>query len=537
MRTVPVLIAGGGPVGLTLAHELARHEVGCLVVERNATTTAHPKMDLTNSRTMELYQRLGVAELVRSVGVPPDNPFDVLWCSSPTGTVLHRFAYPSQTERWRQLRDGNDGTQPAEPPVRISQIVLEPALVGSLRTKPTVQHRFGTALEGFVQDAHGVTALLRDAEGRTEQVRARYLVGCDGGGSTVRRVLGIGLDGTPGVRPSYMVHFRSRRHDVLQHFGIVWHTQHATGTIIAQDDDRYWTLQARPPQDVDPATLDPAAVLRGFLGVDIDAEVLVANPWVAHLLVAERYRHGRVFLCGDAAHQFIPTGGYGMNTGVADAVDLGWKLAAVLEGWGGEALLDSYDAERRPVALRNRDASGRHAGVRADIARLYAAHPHADRDAEQAAALGAAIAATGNAENEQWGIEHGYRYAASPVIPDAVADSDFDPATYRPSCEPGGRLPSVFLEDGTNLHRRLGRGFTLVCVGDVDPGPVTDAAAALGIPFGLVRLDVGWSRVYDRALLLVRPDHHLAWSAARAPADWATVLRTACGLPPDRAWS
>ena len=179
-------------------------------------------------------------------------------------------------------------------------------------------------------------------------MRCSYLVGCDGGTSQVRGCLGIGLDGQSRVVQRFMTHFRSRATGVLQRFGVAWHYQSVAGTLIAQNDRDIWTLQTRWPKGIAPEAVDAHALLRGFAGCDFDYEILVANAWTPHLLVAESYGIDRVFLAGDAAHQYIPTGGYGMNTGIGDACDLGWKLAAALHGFGGPGLLASYDAERRP---------------------------------------------------------------------------------------------------------------------------------------------------------------------------------------------
>jgi len=530
---VPVVVAGAGPVGLTLGHELASHGVPCLVVERNPSTTQHPKMDITNSRSMELFARLGLSELIRSIGVPVDHPFDVIWVTRPTGLLLHRFAYPSQSEMWARIRAGHDGSLPAEPAVRISQIVLEPALRDALAERPGVTLRYGCALESFHEDADGVTVTLRDADGAEHTVRADYLVGCDGGGSTVRHQLGIGLDGTPAIRQSYTVHFRSRDHRVLQRHGLVWHVQSAMGTLVAQDDDEAWTLHSRVPDGVDPDTLDPRVVLEEFLGAPVDAEIMVANPWKAHLLVADSYGGGRVLLCGDATHQFVPTGGYGMNTGVADACDLGWKLWATLAGWGGPALLDSYEAERRPVALTNREASRAHVMVRFRIAELYAAQPHLHDDGlagEKArATLAAQLEEIGNAENECWGIEYGYRYDDSPIVADDPEPSPVvEPRHYVPCTRPGGRLPDTFL-DGTSLYRRLGAGFTLLAVGVDPPAGAVSAAAARGVPLTTVSLPAELGPVYPEPYLLVRPDHHIAWRGGTGHTDWDAVLARATG--------
>jgi 2-polyprenyl-6-methoxyphenol hydroxylase-like FAD-dependent oxidoreductase len=371
MKQVPVLIVGGGPVGMTLARDLARREVNCMLVERNPTTTRHPKMDITNVRSMELFRRLALAEELRAVAVPESHNFDVSWITSLSGHELCRFRYPSVTQWRRLIREKNDGSMPGEPPMRVSQVEIEPVLQRSIQTEPRVEARWGVAFDDLSQDQDGVTATLRTAEGQTEQVRSSFLVGCDGGTSRVRGCLGIGLDGQSRVMDRFMTHFRSRATSVLQRFGVAWHYQSAAGTLIAQNDSDIWTLHTRWPKGIAPEAVDAGELLRGFAGCDFDYEILVANAWTPHLLVAESYGIDRVFLAGDAAHQYIPTGGYGMNTGIGDACDLGWKLAAALHGFGGPGLLASYNAERRPIGLRNRSASGRHAQVRAEIAALY----------------------------------------------------------------------------------------------------------------------------------------------------------------------
>jgi hypothetical protein len=249
-------------------------------------------------------------------------------------------------------------------------------------------------------------------------------------------------------------------------------------------------------------------MLDAWVGRSFPRQILVANPWASHLLVAARYQHGRVFLAGDAAHQYIPTGGYGMNTGIADAVDLGWKLAAALKGYAKQGLLGSYERERRPVGLRNRAASERHTDVRIRIAELY----RSERDHD---ALARGIAALGNAENESWGIEFGYRY-------DGI---EGEPLVYEPTTAPGARLPSVFLHDGSALYDRLGPWFTLLRLGDVDPSPLIDAAP---VPLETVIVDdPAIAPVYEAKLVLVRPDTHVAWrgnDCQDGPTVWRNVF-------------
>jgi 2-polyprenyl-6-methoxyphenol hydroxylase-like FAD-dependent oxidoreductase len=508
LKHVPVLIAGGGPVGMTLAAALAQFGVRCLLVERQASTTRHPKMDITNGRSMELFRRLGLVDQLRAVGVPEENNFDVSWITTLTDRELHRFRYPSVVQKRAEILAHNDGTQPREPAMRVSQVVIEPVLREAIVHDPLVEARWSMALEDFVQDAAGVTCTLRSLEtGATETVRCDFLAGCDGGSSIVRERLGIGLSGKANVAHRYMVHFHSEARDVLQAFGIAWHYQSAMGTLIAQDDKATWTLQMRMPSN---GNTDPNAVLDAWVGRGgFERKILVANPWFTNLLLADRYGHGRVFLAGDSAHQYIPTGGYGMNTGIADAVDLGWKLAAVVKGYATTGLLHSYERERRPVGYRNRLASERHTDVRLKIAELY----KNDRDLD---ALARGIAALGNAENESWGIEFGYRY-------DGV---EANPTIYEPTTAPGARLPSVVLRDGSFLYDRLGRWFTLLRFGDADPSPLIDAAP---LPLETVIVDdPSVAPVYEAKLVLARPDTHVAWRGDRCDdgrAVWRQVLQ------------
>lgn len=512
MREVPVVIAGGGPVGMTLARDLARRGIPCLIAERNPATTRHPKMDITNARSMELFRRLDLADDLRAAAVPVDNCFDVSWITGLSGHELHRFRYPSVTEARALIRERNDGSQPREPAMRVSQVEIEPVLKRAIDREPLVDVRFATAFEALEQDAEGVSVTLRPANGPVEQVRCRYLVGCDGGTSLVRQCLGIALEGQARVARRFMTHFRSEARDVLQPFGIAWHYQSAAGTLIAQNDRDIWTLHTRWPDNIGPDDVDAPALLRAFAGRDFEFEILVANAWTPHLLLADAYAQGRVLLAGDAAHQYIPTGGYGMNTGIGDACDLGWKLAAMLLGFGGPGLFAAYEAERRPIGFRNREASGRHTRVRAEIGQLYAE----PLDTEEARAeAGRRIAELGNAENESFGIEMGYAYAGSPIIctdPDAAIPDD--PVRYVPTTAPGVRLPSIFLKDGTALYDRLGPWFTLLCVDTPASAALIEAAARRGLPLAVLDLGGQATGVYGRGLLLVRPDQHIAWRGA-----------------------
>ena len=537
MRDYPVVIAGGGPVGMTLALVLARLGTRCLLVERNPATTRHPKMDITNARSMEIFRRLGLAEALRAVAVPEANPFDVAWITTLAGHELHRFRYPSVVEWRARIRERNDGTMPREAPMRVSQVVIEPVLQRAVLAEPRIEARWGVAFEDLAQDAESVTVTLRRGEdGGTERVRCAWLAGCDGGGSLVRKALGIALEGRAAVMPRFMTHVRSDAREVLQRWGVTWHYQSAFATLIAQDDRDTWTLQSRFPPGAVPESVDPSALLRAFCGCAIPHQVLVANHWTPHLLVAESYGQGRVLLAGDAAHQYIPTGGYGMNTGIGDALDLGWKLAALAQGFGGPLLAASYDAERRPVGRRNRDASARHTDVRIAVGALYSdalLAPGPRGDAARAEA-GARIAALGNAENESWGIEWGDCYAASPIVwHEAGARAPDDTVRYEPTTVPGVRLPSLLLRDGRFLHDLLGPWFTLLAVGCAPDEGMVAAAARRGVPLKVLRVDdPAADVVYGPGLqLLVRPDQHIAWRGRGAARHPDAVLALALGWP------
>ena len=515
MKLIQVLIAGGGPVGMTLAGDLGRRGVSCMLVERNHTTTRHPKMDITNARSMELFRRLDLVDELRAAAVPESSNFDVSWITSLSGHELHRFRYPSVTEWRRLIRDINDGSMPGEPPMRVSQVEIEPVLQRGIQANPRVEARWGVAFEDLSQDTQGVTATLRTTDGRTEQVRCTYLVGCDGGQSQVRSCLGLRLEGQSRVMQRFMTHFRSRATNVLGRWGGAWHCQSAAGTLIAQNDRDTWTLQTRWPAGVVPEAVDPHTLLREFAGCDFAYEILVANAWTPHLLVAESYGVDRVLLAGDAVHQYIPTGGYGMNTGIGDACDLSWKLAATLHGFGGPGLMASYDAERRPIGLRNREASARHSQVRAEIAALYhpdLAAPGSHGEAARAEA-GLRIAAIGNAENESFGIEFGYAYSHSPIIcSEPGAEIPSDPLRYLPTTVPGVRMPSVVMGDGTPIFDRLGPWFTLACFGVSPSEALVAAAAKRGLPMTVIQSEArDLTKIYGRGLLLVRPDQHIAW--------------------------
>ncbi|MDD7972842.1 FAD-dependent monooxygenase [Roseinatronobacter alkalisoli] len=524
MKHVSVLVAGGGPVGLTLARDLAQRGVDCLLVERNPTTTRHPKMDNTNVRSMELFRHAGLEDQLRAVAVPQDHPFDVAWVTTMTGNELMRFSYRAPAEDRVHYQTVNDGAQPFAPPMRVSQAEIEPVLRKALEAEDLAEIRFSTTLTDLQEDPDGVTATIRDeTTGRTEQIRCQYLAGCDGGGSTVREAAGIRLDGRFSIMPRFMTHFRTddpAARALLQRWGMTWHYQSVHGTLIAQNDVDTWTLHTRYPDNVTDG-VSPEALVARFTGREIPMETLVANPWSPHLAVAQSAGTARILLAGDAGHQYIPTGGYGMNTGIGDAYALGWMLAAVVRGFAGQPLLEGYKAERWPVWQRNLAASARHNAVRGQIAALYedaAIHqpgPAGDAVRRDAAAK---IAAIGNAENESHGIELGYVYATSPVVATEDLLPSDDPVTYVPTTQPGARLPSLYLHDGRAVFDELGQWFTIIAQEDADITGLEASAHATGIPLTVLRHDDAHARaVWGAGILVVRPDQHVAWRGNSGP--------------------
>ena len=524
MDSTPVMIVGAGPVGLATAYELQSRGIRVLVVERNLATTRHPKMDVTNGRSMEHFRRLGIAEKIRDAGVPRESVMDVAWVTRLGEWEVARFEYPNVHDGRKLIAETNDGTQPLEPYMRMSQVVLEPVLRDLLLESPLVEVRYGWAFEKFEEDAEGVTATIHSVDGKVEQVRCQLLAGCDGGNSRVREQLDIACEGKWSIVQFYMIHFTTPRRDLMQRFGIAWHYQSPVGgTLIAQDDKETWTLHNIVPPDVDPKSIDPKRLLFESLGLEFEAEILQANPWTPHLVVANGYGRGRVWLGGDAVHQYIPTGGYGMNTGIGDAVDLGWKFAAVLEGWGGPKLLQSIEPERRPVALANRDAAGYNMDIRIRIAEAYSSLVHEDSKAGKKAreAWGARILELCNEENEALGLELDYRYRNSPIVWNEGGEPEWHRLRFQAGTWPGKRAPHVFLETGEPIFDLFGPWFTLLRFDEgSDPSPLVFAAAERKVPLKVVQVDdANARRIYERNLVLIRPDQHVAWRGDSAPDD------------------
>lgn len=522
-----VLIVGAGPVGLLLAAELAHHGVPCVLTDRSVDPTSYPKMDITNGRTMELLRRLDLHERVREAGVGAEHRFDVVFATGLHGEEIGRWPLPSVDEARHIIRYVNDGSMPREPAQRCAQSLFEKLMRDHCDGNPLIDTRWGWRCEGVTQDDDGANVTFTDGAGAARDLRARWVVGCDGANSVVRRSMGISMEGNTGTASLAMVHFRSSDLNRLHRFGRFWHIYFTGGAvIISQDEGDTWTVHDLVSDDFTWDGVDPVTFLHRALGVPVEVdEVLITSRWNPNLLVADRYRSGRVFLAGDAAHQVIPTGGYGMNTGAGDAVDLGWKLAAVEQGWGGGALLDSYHLERHHVAEQNRDRSLRHALA------LLAWRGSGDR-------MTATIPEPG--ENESFGIELDYRLEGSPVVvPDGSPAPSWDAMVVTPSARPGHRAPSVFTQSGEAIQDRFGPGFTVLVLGE--PSEETSAAVVgwfkerapiSGVPLVVVaESDPHLRTVYEADFVLIRPDGYVAWRAntVAGSADVDRILGTVTG--------
>ena len=538
MTETQVLIVGAGPVGLTLALDLRRRGVRCTLIERNKTSIQLPKMERCNARTMEIYRRMGIAERVRDAGLPRSAPMDVFLALSMASPPLAHLPCPSVAAATAEIAARNDGGL-LEPYQLISQYTLEPLLRSIVETLPSVDIRFGCDLLAFTQDASSVTAVVQANGDAEETIRAAYLVGCDGGSSTVRKQLGIPLQGEGNIRKLRQALFRCD--DLYERIpmGKGRHYHIAEGPVfpflILQDSTRHWTLHAAASSDA-----EMAEIFKKSLAMPVAFEMLSVNEWMQHLLCAERYGEGRVFIAGDAAHLVIPTGGLGMNTGVGDAVDLSWKLAATLAGWGGPQLLASYEAERRPIGLRNVKAS--RAAMTGRLGWRAAYHPNVIENTPEGAATRAKMAALFDTQQrkvtEILGIEAGYRYVDSPIVwPETGDGPDPDNPCYVPTTWPGARLPHVWLPDGAALHDRLGPGYTLLRLGgtNADTSSLERSFRELRAPLEV--LDVASERareLYQYDLLLVRPDLHVVWRGQKLPQDAAKIARIATGRLPSR---
>ena len=530
MKT-PVLIVGAGPIGLALAGDLGLRGIACTLIERTDGSVQQPKMDMVGIRTMEHCRRWGIVPWVHEAGYNRAYPQDCAWVTTLSGYEFGREVFPAP-------QDEKCPPQSPQKRERCPQNFFDPVLRRFAERSPGVHLVYNTELVKFEEHEDGVTATVRDvATGKEIRVEADYLVGTDGGASMVRQALGIVMTGEPALTYTTNVVFRTKNleqlHDKRPAYRYIFIGPEGTwATLVAINGRDQWRFSLVGDDNKQTMTEEQmrAAIVRA-VGREFDFEILSMLPWIRRQLVAESYGTKRVFVAGDAAHLTSPTGGFGMNTGIQDAVNLSWKLAARLQGWGGEQLLDSYEFEMRPVALRNV------AEATDNLKRMLS--PRVSSPAKEVFEDGPgseqARIEFGNRYTEQmrreWfsiGIHLGYMYEGSPIV---VADGTPQPpdevSTYVQTARPGSRAPHVWLAEGQSTLDLFGREFVLLCFGsDVpDAGAFVAAAQQRNVPFKVVPIDhAEAAALYERRLVLVRPDGQVAWRADEMPVDPLSVI-------------
>ncbi|GGX17622.1 monooxygenase [Pigmentiphaga litoralis] len=560
-----VLIVGAGPAGLALALDLGWRGIDCIVIDQQDEISTLPRAAGLTWRTMEFCRRWGIADRVYHAGFPRDYRMDIVYCTSLTGHELER-------EQYEPL--GGRAAPPFSPQdrERCPQLLFDPLLEKAALEHPSVSIRRLHRLESFEETDGGVIAYVRNLKqnhahdftgdrpetlgiGRPETIddtmtviHADYMVACDGVDSSVRNALGIGLDGTPllNYTISLLIHspWLQRHHDMGEgeRYMLVGPTG-IWGNLTVVDGRNEWRLSLTgSAQKIDLENTDTSAIVRRCLGRDdIPFEVKALSPWRRREVVASQLRHGRIFIAGDAAHAMSPTGGFGMNTSLQDVVDLGWKLEAVLTGWGGEHLLDTYDLERRPVGKWFVSAATslfRPWLLKLDYSKILDSTP--DGEATRCE-VGKTLKEVMLPEWEIAGTAMGYRYEDSPIcVPDGTPPPDADPVNYVQTSRPGSRAPHAWLGDGRSTLDLFGRGFVLLRFGgaDLDVSRLEAAATRRGMPLHVVDIaDDTIAALYERRLTLVRPDGHSAWRGDSLPEDPQALIDVVRGARRPRTHS
>jgi 2-polyprenyl-6-methoxyphenol hydroxylase-like FAD-dependent oxidoreductase len=533
----PVTILGAGPAGLALANELSWRGIRCILIDRLTQPLDFPTSESIHARTMEHFRRWGIADDVRNAGFPLDMPRSVSFVTRLKGYDLGRVERPSNREQQRF-----SGTISPEGPIWCPKFLFEEVMRRRLREAETTEFLSGHEVTGFTQDEAGVEISVHElATDRKFTLRSSFLAACDGASSGTRKALGIDFEGTFAEGRNLGIFLRSPAlADIMTaRRGVMADIVNAdfSANISAVDGKDLWRLIVFM-RDGDPGALDPLTCVYKAVGSDIDVEILDARTWAGHTVVANCFKSGRVFLVGDAAHLLWPRGGFGMNTGVGDAVDLGWKLDATLRGWGGAELLSSYEMERRPVAIRNvTEAAGNYRAEAALPISPLLDEPGPQGDAKRLR-TSQAILATRTREWNTIGLQLGYIYEGSPICWHVQEPTrETDGGSYVPTTRPGARAPHVWLSDHKSTVDHYGRGFCLVHRADVDVSTFSTAAAERNIPFSKLQLAGKDQEVlYEKAMVLVRPDGQVAWRSDELPPDPGAILdltRGSSGLSRD----
>ena len=543
-----VLVVGAGPVGLTLAMDLSARGVRVAIAEmRRYAEPPNVKCNHVSARSMERFRLLGVAQKLRDAGLPADYPNDVVFRTSVCGTELTRIPIPGRAERYTS-REGPDTWWPTpEPPHRINQTYLEPILLEHTAALPGVTLLNRTSIAEFHQESGAVQALATDLDsGQQRHINARYLVGCDGGSSMVRKAMGAKLEGTPVIQRVQSTCIRApglrQRIPGKPAWSYYSVNPRRCGTVFAIDGAETWLVHNHlNPDEPEFDSIDRDWSIRQILGVgdDFRYEVISKEDWVGRRLVADRFRDRNVFIAGDAAHLWVPYAGYGMNAGIADALNLSWLLAARLQGWADEGILDAYEAERQPITLQVSHFAMEHAAKMIKARRAVPPNIEADDDAGRLARQEIGREAY-DLNVQQFccaGLNFGYYYDASPIIvPDDEAPPAYTMGGFTPSTVPGCRAPHVWLPDGRSQYDAFGPGYTLLRLdAAVDVAPLVQAAQQRGVPLTVLDLaGLPLPDAYRHQLVLCRQDQHVAWRGDQLPDDPAALVERLRGARASR---
>jgi 2-polyprenyl-6-methoxyphenol hydroxylase-like FAD-dependent oxidoreductase len=546
--TTRVLVVGGGPVGTTLAMDLAWRGVDVVVAEqRHRGEPPNVKCNHVAARTMEIFRRLGVAQRVRDAGMPHDHANDIAFRTTATGIEFARIPIPCRRDRYT-AKDGPDGWWPTpEPPHRINQIFLEPVLVDYAAAMPHLRYLNRVKVQGFSQTDDGVTAEAQDLDAdETLLITADYLIGCDGPASQVRRDIGARLTGDEMISRTQSTYIRAPTLTRRMQATPAWSTQtlnpRRSANMFAVDGRETWLIHNYLRADeTDFAAVDRDRCIRLILGVgpEFEYEVLTQEDWIGRRLLADRFRDRRVFICGDAAHIWVPYAGYGMNAGIADAMDLSWMLAGVLQGWADPAILEAFAAERWPiteqVSQHAMSTALRLARVRAEVpANIEAAGPEGDALRES---FGRTMREMHTPQFCCGGLNFGYFYDRSPIIAyDGETAPPYTMYDFTPSTVPGCRTPHLWLSDGRSLYDAMGPGFTLLRFDrTVAVDRLVGAAGKRGVPLAVLDVASEEAPQYRHALVLSRPDQHVAWRGDAQPNDPMALIDQVRGVSCDEA--
>jgi 2-polyprenyl-6-methoxyphenol hydroxylase-like FAD-dependent oxidoreductase len=528
-----VLIVGAGPVGLTLAIDLAWRGIHVTVVETRARAAPpEPKCNHVAARTMEIFRRLGFAEKVRNAGLPADYPHDISYRTTFTGQELTRIRIPCRRDRFT-MTGGPDCDWPTpEPPHRINQIFLEPILFEHAAAQPRIRIINRTSVDDVAVGDTSASAMLRDLDsGAVGRMSSRFLIGCDGARSIVRKAIGATLSGDDVVQRVQSTYIRAPDLIALQRHERAWGTgsinPRRAGMVYAIDGRERWLVHNyMKPDEADFEQVDRDACIRTILGVtgDFRYDIISREDWIGRRLIADKFRDRCAFIAGDAAHIWVPYAGYGMNAGIADAMNLSWLLAAHLNGWAPPSILDAYEAERWPITSQVSRFAMSHA--EAEIRRRGAVPGDIEDAGSQGELARREVGRLTYEINVQQyacaGLNFGTYYDRSPIISyDGAEHPAYTMDSYTPSTVPGCRTPHFWCDDGGSVYDAMGPEFTLLRFDpSIEAAPLQVAAERRGVPLMVLDVDTTAARgPYGHRLVLSRPDQHVAWRGDALPSD------------------